>query len=427
MRILLVDQSKKRMAVLRRAIASRLPDVETTEYDAEQRGKPPQGFDWTLYDAVLFNEDLGNGESALRWLREYKAQPGFPPAVVIAELGNTAMIAGAKWAGADAVIAKADLNASNLVAAIKAAIAQGAPQGGERVGHAPDDAPHLIKELQSKEPKTLQRPQSEYRGLRLIGQGGMSRVYLAERLEDQRMVVLKIVEMASAEPEQLQRFIHEAKLISSIDSPYVVKIFEHAFTNKYGFIAMEFFSRGDLKQRMEQGITPQDAVLYLLEIAYALEAIHAVGIVHRDLKPANIMFRADDSLALADFGVSMRTDMATELTAPGTLVGTLYYMSPEQVSARPVDSRTDLYSLGVLLFEMLMERKPFVGRSPKQLIDQHLHKEIPRLPPKYGSIQPVLNRLLAKDVEDRYQSASELIAHLLPACRSIRSRQTASR
>ena len=405
--------------LVRRALASRLPEVEVTEYDAEQRGKPLVSFSWSLYDLVIVNDDLGGGMSGSRWLKEFRVQSGFPPAVVMVDLGNTSEITRASWAGADAVIGHTDLNAGNLLAALKAALARCGPQhAGETASQPSDGTPNPIEEL-LKNTETQLRPQYDYRGLRLIGQGGMSRVYLAERVEDGRTVVLKLLETESAEPEQLQRFIHEAELISSLDSPYVVKIFERAFTNKYGFIAMEFFSRGDLKQRIEHGIDSADALLHLLQISYALEAIHAVGIVHRDLKPANIMFRADDSLALADFGVSKRMDLSSELTAPGTIVGTLYYMSPEQVGARQLDNRSDLYSLGVLFFEMLTRRKPFAGSSPSQLLDMHLHAPIPRLPPDCRSFQPILNRLLAKDPNARFQSASELIDNIWPACRAL--------
>ena len=422
MRILLVDRSKERMALLRRVLAGHMPGVEVTEYDVEQRGMPPASFDWSLYEVVIVREDLGDGESGIRWLENSRTKAVFPASVMIVEPGETKAITRAKGAGADAVLTSADLNAGNLLGATKAALARSRSRGrNDRLERSRDSPSHLFHDVRSGEAQL--RPQHDYRDLRLIGQGGMSRVYLAERVEDKRPVVLKVLETESAAPELLKRFIHEAKLISSINSPWVVKILEHAFTQKHGFIAMEFFSGGDLKQRIEQGIRANDALLYLMEIAHALEAIHAVGIVHRDLKPANIMFREDDSLALADFGVSMRTDMATELTAPGTLVGTLYYMSPEQIGARPLDSRTDLYSLGVVFFEMLTNRKPFMANSPKQLIEKHLRDEIPRLPDNYRSLQPLLNRLLAKDPDHRFQSASDVITYLVPICKAIRKRR----
>jgi serine/threonine-protein kinase RIO1 len=428
MRVLLIDQFKERMALVRRAIASRMPDVEVTEYDAEQRGRPSDGFDWSLYDVVFLADDLGNHQSGLLWLKDFRTRPGFPAAVMIADTGAGTDATWASWSGADAVIGGSDLGSGRLVAALKAALAgHGGHADADRATERDNDEPTIIRSAKAIDPLAQLRPKYSYRGMRLIGQGGMSRVYLAERVEDGRTVVLKVLETSGAELEEVQRFVYEAQLISSIDSPYVVEIFEQAFTRKYGFIAMEFLSRGDLKQRIEHGIPYEVALLYLLQIAYALEAIHAVGIVHRDLKPANIMFRSDDSLALADFGVSKRMDLSSEFTAPGTLVGTLSYMSPEQVGARRVDSRSDLYSLGVVFFQMLTKRKPFVGKSPSKIIDQHLHGEIPRLPSQYDSVQPLLERLLAKDPADRFQSATELIGYLLPVCRATQPRQSASR
>ena len=131
---------------------------------------------------------------------------------------------------------------------------------------------------------------------------------------------------------------------------------------------MEFFSRGDLKQRMERELSPEIAINYMTHIAYGLAAIHKIGIIHRDLKPANIMFRGDDSLALADFGISKRIDANEDLTTMGQILGTPHYMSPEQGEGRLVDIRSDIYSAGVLLFELLTGEKPFKGSTPASLI-----------------------------------------------------------
>ena len=204
----------------------------------------------------------------------------------------------------------------------------------------------------------------------------MSEVYLAERIGDNQSLVLKVLNIKNS-PEQatIERFVLEAKLISDLDSPFVVEIYDHGLTDDYAFIAMEFFSRGDLKQRMELDIPPELAATYVVHIAYGLNEIHKVGVIHRDLKLANVMFRGDDSLALADFGISKKINSGDDLTTLGQIIGTPHYMSPEQGEGLVVDIRTDLYSAGVMLFELLMKEKPFKATSPAALIYQHVDRK----------------------------------------------------
>lgn len=175
---------------------------------------------------------------------------------------------------------------------------------------------------------------------------------------------------------------------------------------------MEFFTRGDLKQRIEHGITAPDATNYLLHIAAGLQAIHDAGVIHRDIKPGNIMFRADDSLVLADFGISRRLDDTNPLTRQGTVLGTPNYLSPEQASGQPVDHRADLYCAGAIYFEMLTGEKPFKAATPAALLYQHVHAPVPRLPAALARFQTVIDGLLAKKPDARYSSAAALIAAL---------------
>ena len=144
-------------------------------------------------------------------------------------------------------------------------------------------------------------------------------------------------------------------------------------------------------------------------IAHGLEAIHGVGIVHRDLKPANIMFRGDDTMALADFGISKKILGGTDLTTIGQVLGTPHYMSPEQGEGKAVDYRSDLYSAGIILYELLTGQKPFTAGSPAAVIYQHVHGEIPRLPLPLSRYQQIVDKALAKDPGSRYQTARGMI------------------
>jgi serine/threonine protein kinase len=153
-------------------------------------------------------------------------------------------------------------------------------------------------------------------------------------------------------------------------------------------------------------------VAYLKQAAAGLAAIHAVGIVHRDLKPENMMLRRDGSLALADFGVAKQVSMLITDTGDGDIVGTPYYLSPEQALGHAVDARCDVYSLGVMAYEMLAGQKPYRARSVRELLNMHVHAPVPRLPSPHEQMQPVLQQMMAKSHEQRYPSAQALLDDL---------------
>jgi len=417
MRVLVVDNSKQRLQTVRQLLAREFPSVEVTEYDTDQQGRPGPWFDWSLYDVSLIGDDLESAGNGIDWVREYRSRPGFPPAILMLNEPDVALAARAVRAGAHGVVGRHELNAGGLAKVVEEAMAGDATASGS--GESVDEATARDARLFNAQLHVGHEGTPGYRFHRLIGQGAMSRVYLAERLEDARTVVLKILDGTLAGTQRaIRRFVQEAAMVSALDSPYVVNIYEHGHTNRYAYIAMEFFARGDLKQRLERGIPRKAALRYMLDIVRGLQVIHDVGIVHRDLKPANVMFRADETLALADFGISKNIEETTELTMAGDVIGTPHYMSPEQARSERVDLRSDFYSAGVMLFEMLAGAKPYTGRSMGSVVYQHIHAEIPRLPAEAAAFQPVIDRLLAKRPHERYASAQELMADLLPLARA---------
>lgn len=257
-----------------------------------------------------------------------------------------------------------------------------------------------------------------YRLQRLVGEGGMSRVYLAEREDDEDTpVVMKIVDAQLAEDETfLLRFARECKVLARIRHENVVRIYDFSAEGRNPYLAMEYFAGGDLKSRIREGLPAMTAIKIMMQLTKAIDAVHSAGLVHRDLKPHNIMFRNKDRIALVDFGLVKPMDPGTttqmHLTQDGMILATPIYMSPEQCKGQTQDARGDLYSCGVILFEMLAGRPPFMADSPGALAFQHVSAPVPKLPAKVAGFQSVVDRLLAKNPDERFQTARELFAHI---------------
>jgi serine/threonine-protein kinase PpkA len=257
-----------------------------------------------------------------------------------------------------------------------------------------------------------------YRLTRKIGTGGMTEVYLAVREIDGLPVVLKVLDASGkAASEHLSRFIQEYTLLSLIDHPHVIRIYDQGFTDDHAYIAMEYFEQGDLRAEITPAGMAQARVLAIAgQVAQALMAIHARGIIHRDLKPENIMRRPDGTVAVADFGIAKSMlaaqNMAMTQTLHGDVVGTPYYLSPEQAAGKTITPQSDFYSLGVMMFEMLAGHRPFRAESLDVLLARHLSAPTPALPPAHAALQPVIDRLMAKQPQDRYPSAQALLEAL---------------
>ena len=194
------------------------------------------------------------------------------------------------------------------------------------------------------------------------------------------MVVLKVFSQVPDVSERLvgfDRFIQEYEIVAGLNHPNIVRIYDLGIADDHAYIAMEHFPAGDLRARMKTPLAPRTAVHFLAQIASALDAIHAVGVLHRDLKPANVMLRVDGTLCLIDFGLAKANELEAELTGSREIFGTPYYMSPEQGHAELIDARSDLYSLGVVFYEMLIGRKPYTGSTAMEVIYKHKRAELP--------------------------------------------------
>lgn len=254
-----------------------------------------------------------------------------------------------------------------------------------------------------------------YTLIKKINSGGMATVFLATQHSVGRTVALKIMKPSlDQDPEFHQRFQREATIIGQLSHPNIIPIYDIGRHEKFNYISMEFLSKGTLDEKITSGITSEAALKITLGIAAALEHAHSKGYVHRDIKPENILFREDDSPVLTDFGIARTIKSKANMTQVGVAIGTPYYMSPEQAKGETSDGRSDLYSLGVVFYEMLTGTPPFQADSSLALGIKHIHEQPPQLPLNLFSLQPILDKLLAKKPEQRFQTARELIDILEP-------------
>ena len=246
-----------------------------------------------------------------------------------------------------------------------------------------------------------------------IGEGAMATVYLATQRSLERQVALKIMAAAlSADPTFCERFLREGRTLARLSHPHTVTIHDIGNVGDLYYMAMEYLPNGTLKERIAAGMSAEQGLIYVRQIASALGYAHSQGLVHRDVKPANILFRANGSAVLSDFGIAKSLDDRTQFTQAGLAIGTPSYMSPEQARGLEIDGRADLYALGVVLHEILVGSLPYSGTDALSTVLAHLTEPLPELPIQHGRYQQILSKLLAKERNDRFADAAELIAAL---------------
>jgi len=252
-----------------------------------------------------------------------------------------------------------------------------------------------------------------YRVIRKIAQGGMSSVYLAIQISVGRVVALKVMNpVLNNDPAFSERFQREANIVGQLSHPNIVSIYDIGQHQDLNYIAMDYLPNGSAHDKMQQGISAEATLKVARDIASALDYAHEKGYVHRDIKPENILFRADNSAVLSDFGVARSFAVNSRMTHVGTVVGTPHYMSPEQTKGKAVDGRSDLYSLGVVFYEMLTGSVPYQGEEAVTVALKHLSAPIPKLPLQYFAYQKIIDKLLAKDPDQRFQRGRDLIVAL---------------
>ncbi|HET9047412.1 MAG TPA: protein kinase [Chiayiivirga sp.] len=254
-------------------------------------------------------------------------------------------------------------------------------------------------------------PIQGYRIVRELGRGGMATVYLAVQESLGREVALKLLSpQLASDPVAAERFLREGRIAAALQDRHIVGIYDIGVHAGQPYLAMEYMAGGAIAEALPQ--TASRALTIVHDIALALDHAHAEGVIHRDLKPENILQRKDGSFALGDFGIARTLNVEdasrSALTREGTTIGTPHYMSPEQLQGQPVDGRSDIYALGVVLFQLLTRQLPYRGSDEVPVGMQHVHAPVPRLPEDLRRYQTLIDAMMAKSPDVRPATGLEL-------------------
>lgn len=409
MRLLLIEADPQLENVVRHHVSCRWPDAEIRLWSPVVNGPVPAEFLAQGYEAVLLTERWPGGEG-MDWLRDLANRPGFAPVIFLAAESDARTLEAASGWGACAVAVTRKIDHHALIEGIEtAASRQRRAMANWRVSAQATESRRFGEAVIPG-----------YRRARLLARGSVSQLYIAESEKAGALVVLKVTPShrdESGVDQSFERFLQEYEIAERIQHPNIVRLHELGVADDHAYLAMEYFPLGDLRRRMKPGLSALEALDFAAQLARVLDALHRAGIVHRDLKPGNVMMRSSEQLALIDFGLAKQLALAIDLTDTGLIFGTPHYMSPEQGHGQVLDARSDLYSLGVLLYEMLTGRKPYTADNPMTVLYMHRNAPLPQLPEALASLQPVVLKLMAKLPDERFDTAMQA-AEAIEALRS---------
>jgi len=393
---MIIDEQADFRSLLMHHVTTHWPDAIISAYDPVAAGHLPDEFGGAGNDVILLGSMHGEERDGVEVLARFVRRKNFPPVVYF---GTADDERAASDLHPDAHFMRDHLNHDSLIIGLGEVLLANqriASTGMLFVGDMRTGIHPLIK---------------GYRFMRKLGSTERSGVYLAERESTHLQVVLKVLRQIPEHDDSIgafERFLQEYETIAEMDHPNIVRIYDLGVGDDHAHIAMEYLDGGDLRQKIERGTEEREAVRLLRQIASALSAVHQKNVLHRDLKPGNIMLRKNGSVALIDFGLAKRAKLEMAITDKGEIFGTPYYMSPEQGHGAKVDERSNIYSLGVIFFELLTGEKPYKGETAMGIIYKHAQAPIPLLPPRLSRYQVLINMMLAKLPEDRLQSAAEI-------------------
>jgi eukaryotic-like serine/threonine-protein kinase len=410
--LLVVGGDTKRLQWLTHHVTSHWPNAQVTTVPAGEAASTSRLIAERAPDAMILQADFANETAAGTVLHHMtqmlRAQPALY-CIVLAENGSEMSAVRSLKNGAKDYLPLARITRDQLLAAIAEACSK------RRA------ATQAVKAFSQSDAESSGIEVPGYSILKEIATSNFSQVFLARSDRLRRNVVLKVMNRGESQREldDAERFQREYEIISSITHRAIAEIHDFGSRPHHLYLAMEYFPCGDLRDRLRNPLSVDESLYYLRAIAEALRVIHVFGILHRDLKPANVMLREDNSPVLIDFGLARRSMDDAGTTGVGQVLGSPYYISPEQAQGQRVDARTDLYSLGVMFYEMLTGQRPYGGRSAVAIMSQHTGSPVPLLPETTAVQQPLLDRLMAKQQSARYASADELLADLGPLVAAV--------
>ena len=441
-RLIIVDKDAKYGEWLRNHLGVIYSDATVRVMSPDQFDVARETLTYDECDLVLLTAAFGEHPEDTRaeginLLRSFRTRTNFPAVLTLAEEGNELTAVRALQLGAVDYLPKRLLTPERLGTAVRLALRRierriarrhaKLAQSGEHAPTAAEIEPaadEMVSDAPEDPVPTDLVPGYVIRSL--IGESEKARVYLAASDALGREIALKVSSVESDEAGGRHLLAREYEAVSGIRHPAVVELHDYGVHAGREFLAMEYFPRGDLKARMQIGITERESLRYVEHIAHALRIVHHAGILHRDLKPPNVMLRENDDVALIDFGLARNLEGGLSSTRTGVLRGSPYYMSPEQALGEELDARTDLYSLGIIFYEMLTGRKPFAGNSAIEVLQQHVNAPLPKLPERHSQHQTLIDRMLAKSREQRFGSAEEVIEAVGTARETRSSQPTAA-
>jgi DNA-binding response OmpR family regulator len=446
-RVLVVDDDSRYSEWLRHHLDVLCPQASVSVLNLAEFGRWCSMFSGRDCDLLMLAANFGTSPEdpaahGLTLLRRLRDQPAPPAVIALADEGNELTAVRALQLGAVDYLPKRLLTPERLSTAVRVALRRverrvarrlaslanlardqaakpAAPAGAPEVDAAPGAAetpaaPGVAESLQPAGVAALLAAANAEvipgYTLRLkIGESEKAVVYLASSAHRGHNVALKVSKTLRDEAAGRQFLEREYTAIMAVHSPLVVEIYDYGVHGGFEYLAMEYLPRGDLKARIQRGVTEAEALHYIVQIASALQVVHEAGLVHRDLKPPNVMLRENDGVALIDFGLARALDGNTVSTHTGVLLGSPYYMSPEQALGEALDARSDFYSLGIICYELLTGQKPYTGGTAMEVLQQHVNSPVPVLPQDLARYQPFLARLLAKGRGERFATAVEIM------------------